>query len=458
MIQTVSGQGYNMKRKKHILVVDDVVFNLKCAEDVLKDKYDLTLASSGKEALECLQKGVPDLVLLDVIMPEMDGYETFANIREIKGMEEVPIIFLTADIGVGSEVMGLQMGAMDYIHKPFDPNIMLSRIKRVLEIEDIKKQLEASAKKDSLTGLWNRNYLQEILNRSGELGAQGAFILFDMDNFKYVNDTFGHLVGDAVLSRFAEGLKERMKPGDVACRLGGDEFAVFINDSMSRSEFAQYLSQWIEQLEGSIQVVKGEDTNITVSAGVVGMPSDGKDFITLYNKADKALYHVKKNGKRTFHFYQEKETLDFESLSNQVDLHEIRERITDKQGYKGVFQLEYEGFSHIFQFIQRSVERSKQNVQMVLLSVRAKAGMEQDHDSTGKLIRLMEDTIVNSLRKGDVANRYNNSQYVILLVDADLNEGKIAAERIVNKCQSQFNECGYEINYDIQTIEKKTEK
>jgi len=443
-----------MKRKKHILVIDDVALNLKCAEDVLKDRYRLTMVSSGKEALEVLHKGAPDLILLDVIMPEMDGYETFANIREMKGMAEVPIIFLTADIGVGSEVMGLQMGAMDYIHKPFDPNIMLSRIKRVLEIEDIKKQLEASAKKDSLTGLWNRNYLQEVLNRSGEMGAHGAFVLFDMDNFKYVNDTFGHLVGDAVLARFAEGLKERMKPGDVACRLGGDEFAVFINDPMTRTEFAQYLSEWIEQLEAAIQVVKGEDTNITVSAGVVGMPTDGKDFITLYNKADKALYHVKKNGKRTFHFYQEKETVDFESLNNQVDLNEIRDRITDKQGYKGVFQLEYEGFSHVYQFIERSVERSKRNVQMVLFSVRAIEGMEQEHENTGKLIRLMEDTIVNSLRKGDVANRYNNSQYVILLVDANLKDGSMVAERIIGKCQDEFNECGYHISYDIQTIEK----
>ncbi len=444
-------------KRKHILVVDDVALNLKCAEAVLRDKYSLSTALSGKEALEILRKETPDLILLDVIMPEMDGYETFASIREMPGMEEVPIIFLTADVGVGSEVMGLQMGAMDYIHKPFDPNIMLSRVKRVLEIEDIKKQLEASAKKDGLTGLWNRNYLQEVLNRAGEMGESGAFVLFDMDNFKYVNDTFGHLVGDAVLARFAEGLKEKMKPGDVACRLGGDEFAIFINDPMSRTDFADFLSKWIEELEESVRVVKGEDTNITVSAGVVGMPTDGKDFVTLYNKADKALYHVKKNGKRTFHFYQEKETVDFESLNNQVDLSQIRERITDKQGYKGVFQLEYEGFSNVFQFIQRSVERSQQNVQMVLLSVRALPGMEQDHENTGKLIRLLEDTIVNSLRKGDVANRYNNSQYVILLVDANKADGEKVAERIIDKCRLDFNECGYEFNYDIQTIEKKTD-
>ena len=159
----------------------------------------------------------------------------------------------------------------------------------------------------------------------------------------------------------------------------------------------------------------------------------------------------------TYHFYQDKELLTFESLNNQVDLQQIQNLITDKQAYKGVFQLEYEGFTQIYQFIQRSVERSNQKVQMVLFTVRARDDMGQDHESTGRLIRLMEDTIVYSLRKNDVANRYNNSQYVILLLDADIKDGDRVAERIIEKCQRQFMECGYEIIYDIQTIKKRTE-
>jgi len=131
---------------KHILVVDDVALNLKRAEAVLNGKYYVSLAHSGKEAVEMLKNEVPDLILLDVIMPEMDGYETFGKIRELPGLQNVPIIFLTADTGVGSEIMGLQMGAMDYIHKPFDPSVMLSRVKRVLENEEMKRRLELNAK------------------------------------------------------------------------------------------------------------------------------------------------------------------------------------------------------------------------------------------------------------------------------------------------------------------------
>lgn len=443
---------------KRILVVDDVSLNLKRAEAVLSGKYQVSLAHSGKEALEMLKQEVPDLVLLDVIMPEMDGYETFGKIRELPGLTDVPIIFLTADTGVGSEIMGLQMGAMDYIHKPFDPSVMLSRVKRVLENEELKKRLELNSKQDILTGLWNRAYLQEIMNFSGEQGGSGIFILLDMDNFKNVNDTLGHLIGDTVLARFADALKPKMNEGDVACRIGGDEFAVFVNTTMSKAEFALVMDEWLVELTEAVREIKGEETNISVSAGIAMMPADGTDFVTLYNRADKALYHVKRNGKRTYHFYEDKEILAFESLNNQVDLQQIQDMITDKQAYKGVFQIEYEGFTQIYQFIQRSVERSNQKVQMVLFTVRAREDIGQDHESTGRLIRLMEDTIVYSLRKNDVANRYNNSQYVVLLLDADVKDGEKVAERIINKCQEQFWECGYEIIYDVQTLKKRTEE
>lgn len=442
-------------KKKHILVVDDVRLNLRCAEDVLKDQYRLTMASSGKQALEILEKEVPDLILLDIIMPDMDGYEVFGKIRQMPGLTNVPIIFLTADTGVESEVMGFQMGAMDYIHKPFNPDVMRCRVKRVIESEDMKRLLEMMAKKDVLTGLWNRSYLQKVVNFTGEQGGKGVLVLFDMDNFKSVNDNFGHLIGDAVLSRFAESLLYKMKVNDVACRLGGDEFAVFFNDSCTKNEFDVFMREWMQELWDAVKVVKGEETGISVSAGIAGMPTDGTDFVTLYNKADKALYNAKNNGKNTYRFYQEKENFDFE-ISKQVDIEQIQERITDKKGYKGAFQLEYAGFTQICHFIQRSVERSKQKVQMVLFSVRAREGMEQNPENTGKLLRLLEDTIINSLRKADVANRYNNSQYVILLLDANLSDGGKVAERVINKCQSEFMENGYEIVYDIETLKKAT--
>ena len=126
-----------METKKHILIVDDVTTNLKVAGDVLKDKYQLSMAKSGAQALEFLKKAKPDLILLDVRMPGMDGYETLEHIKSNVETSNIPVVFLTVDDKRESEIKGLKMGAMDFILKPFEPDIMLSRIEKILQIEDL---------------------------------------------------------------------------------------------------------------------------------------------------------------------------------------------------------------------------------------------------------------------------------------------------------------------------------
>ena len=154
-----------MDRKKHILIVDDVTTNLKLAADVLKDNYQLSMAKSGAQALEFLKKARPDLILLDVRMPGMDGYETLEHIKANTETSNIPVVFLTVDDQRESEIKGLKMGAMDFILKPFEPEIMLSRIEKILQIEDLRKNLSNSAKKDPLTGLWNRKYIEDDIEK-----------------------------------------------------------------------------------------------------------------------------------------------------------------------------------------------------------------------------------------------------------------------------------------------------
>ena len=120
-----------MKVKKQILIVDDVTTNLKCLGEILRNKYSLSMAKSGEQALSMLSKVKPDLVLLDVKMPGMDGYETFERIREIRGFEDIPIIFLTADTESESELKGLRLGAYDFIRKPYEPEVMVGRIELI---------------------------------------------------------------------------------------------------------------------------------------------------------------------------------------------------------------------------------------------------------------------------------------------------------------------------------------
>ena len=134
---------------KHILIVDDVTTNLKCAAEVLKDTYDVTTAKSGKAALQILREMQPDLIMLDVNMPEMNGFEVMERIKEDPVTRDIPVIFLTAEADKENEVTGLKMGAMDFIKKPFEPDIMRSRIEKILQMTEQTKELQNIAGRDS---------------------------------------------------------------------------------------------------------------------------------------------------------------------------------------------------------------------------------------------------------------------------------------------------------------------
>lgn len=296
-----------MEQLKHILLVDDSRTILKHAEIVLKDEYRISTANSGKEALEFIKQTKPDLVLLDINMPEMDGFETLERIRLIPGCDELPVVFLSAETDVKTEIKVLGMGAMDFIRKPLEPQLVSSRLNRIFMIEETKKNLTLNACQDVLTGLWNRQYLEEQVQNYGQSGGVGVFALLDLDNFKTINDTCGHIVGDAVLIKFAETLKEQVRKDDIVCRIGGDEFVLFLKNCKAKSDYVTIIHKLIEIVPLKVAGVTGVDSSEnTVSVGIACMPHDGTEFLTLYNKADKALYHVKQNGKCSYHIYHEK--------------------------------------------------------------------------------------------------------------------------------------------------------
>ena len=189
-----------MKKKKHIIIVDDVTTNLKCVGEILRDDYSLSMAKSGEQAIAMIEKSKPDLILLDIKMPGMDGFETLECIRNNPENIDIPVIFLTADNDNESELRCLKLGASDFIKKPFEPEIMLSRIERILMQEEKNKSIRMEALTDPLTGLWNRKYIMEQVNSfTTRENVTGSFIILDLDNFKGINDTYGHVVGDEAL-------------------------------------------------------------------------------------------------------------------------------------------------------------------------------------------------------------------------------------------------------------------
>lgn len=443
-----------MKVKKQILIVDDVTTNLKCLGEILKDNYSLSMAKSGEQAISMLSKVKPDLVLLDVKMPGMDGYETFKEIKNIKGFEDTPIIFLTADTENESELRGLRLGACDFIRKPYEPEVMVGRIERVLLQEEKNREIRRAALKDSLTGLWNRNYMQTFIDSLSPEDT-GTFLIMDLDNFKGINDKYGHVVGDEALVAFADTLCRFVHKDDVVARLGGDEFAVFLMNCHGRKLLEERVASLIKEVEKELGIVKNDDSASSVSIGVSAYPFDGKNFIELYNNADKALYFVKNNGKSGFHFYDSSENYSFIKSDDRefIDLSDLMGVMEDDPDEDGPFSVEYNGFKNIYRFLKRYVSRTSGQVQLILFTLKDLTRQTlTDKNETAKAMHTLENCVHGTLRKNDVAARYADNQYIVVLVDADSKNREIALNRILENWNVNNQNQNILLKYDMEEM------
>ncbi|MGN0471324.1 MAG: diguanylate cyclase domain-containing protein [Lachnospiraceae bacterium] len=441
----------NESKEKHILIVDDNTTNLKGAADVLEGHYRVSMAKSGEQALNFLNRVKPDLILLDIIMPQMDGYETLQRIKDNPETMDIPVVFLTADNDSESEIRGLKMGAMDYIRKPFEPEVVLSRIEKILRIEELRQNLTISARKDVLTNLWNRGYMEEQVDRVSQSDrTEGVFMLLDMDNFKSINDNFGHIMGDAVLVQFAKTLQSVTREGDVICRFGGDEFAVFLRGHYQKEEIIDIANAIIDGAEEKLNVIRQEGHEVSVSIGIAMMPQDSDRFMDLYSKADKALYFVKQNGKKGVHFYQDNEKYSFHNVARtEFDLGEFKKYVEERTFERGAYQVECEYFRNIYQFIKRNINRTKQKVQITLLTM-------QDGDMTDDVLEQEMDNIAKAitytLRRGDVAARFSRNQFVVILMDTDLTNGINVIKRVIQSYRKISGREDVEIDYDMDNM------
>lgn len=448
-----------MNTKKHILIVDDVNTNLKCLGEILRNDYSLSMVKSGEQAIQMMSKVKPDLILLDVKMPGMDGYETFEKIRENKQYADIPIIFLTADSENGSELKGLRLGASDFIRKPYEPDVMRGRIERVLIMEERNREIRDAALKDSLTGLWNRKYIQTELDSLPE-NATGSFLILDLDNFKGINDTYGHVVGDAALVAFANTLKGFVHKDDIVARIGGDEFAVFLKDCYGKELLSGRIENLIKQVEHQICIIKEDDSESSVSIGISAFPFDGRSFIELYNNADKALYFVKQNGKSDFHFFDPEEKYSFGETENTevIDITQLRGFIEESEPDEGVFKVEYNSFKNIYRFLKRYSQRSGNSIQILLFTLKdLSLGVSPKNNELVLSMRVLENCIKDSLRKNDVATKYTSSQFLVILMDVEEIDRQLVVDRILNNWSICNQYQNILLKYDIEEIKGETE-
>lgn len=650
---------------KQILIVDDNRFNLITAADALKEKYEIYTAKSGMEALSILKDIPIHLILLDIEMPHMDGIETMKHIKADDMINHIPVIFLTGLSNNEVEATCLNLGAQDFIAKPFYKPAMLRRIARVLELEDLRQNLEQqviqkteeveyltlqtittfanaidakdsytnghslrvakysekivknlgwseletrnlyytallhdigkigipdsilnkpdkltqeefeivkthpeigehilknvmvvpylgigayyhhehydgtgyptgkkgediplvgriigiadavdamrsdrsyrkhleddvviselkrcsgthfdpllvdimvdllhkgidlsedettysaeselltsvikeyvkNSKIDALTGLWNRAYVETKINTVlREENTSFALLMIDLDNFKRVNDTWGHLAGDSLLVNVATAIRSILEKNDMACRAGGDEFIIYLESPAGKKYIEEKTKLLIHRIKEKVDSFNSP-IKVTASVGIAFAPEHGKDFSSLYHNADKALYYVKQKGKNNYYIYGEESEQSYQNNFNpkQIDIKTLMQMLTENEIESGPYQVNVKEFEKIYQLLRRNANRNNEALQIILFTFTDQSDNIPNSIDLEDAVRKLVTIVRSSLRIGDVAVKYSSSQYVLLLKDITKQNALFVIDRILR----HYNKTGISEN------------
>jgi diguanylate cyclase (GGDEF)-like protein len=290
-----------------VLVVDDDVSNIEILASILDTECEVIFATSGAQALELALANRPDLILLDVIMPEMDGYTVLTTLKQTPATADIPVIFITGRNDSQAEVHGLELGAADYISKPLSPQVVRIRVRNQLELKRARDDLYHRAVTDGLTGLANRRRFDEVLSleyaRQIRAGGMLSVALLDVDHFKLYNDRYGHLAGDDCLRRIAGVMQGVVKrTSDLVARYGGEEFALILPDTNLTN--AMKVAEAV-RMAISAQAIEHDRSSaaphVTVSLGLATAKCvTGGTPESLVAQADTQLYAAKEAGRNQF--------------------------------------------------------------------------------------------------------------------------------------------------------------
>ena len=288
---------------KKILVVDDEKMNIIALAQFLKPQYEIIVAVDGASAIEAAEKHLPDIILLDIIMPDMNGFDVLVKLKDSAATMDIPVIFLTGLSNAGDEEKGLSLGAVDYITKPFNQSVVKARIKTQLKMVEYVHTIEKLCMLDALTGLSNRRGFDTRLDvewgRAYREKKMLGLIMLDIDKFKVYNDTYGHPQGDILLQAVAEVIGKTLnRPADFAARWGGEEFMILLPDT-TREGTVNIAEQIRVNIKNTIvPCADGIKTSATVSLGADSIiPDDGNLPADLIADVDKLLYAAKNSGR-----------------------------------------------------------------------------------------------------------------------------------------------------------------
>ena len=290
-------------KKNSILIVDDDKMNLKSLTHILNPEYTIFTAKDGPTAIKTAKEYMPDLILLDVLMPGMNGYEVLSALRTFDKTRKIPIVFITGLNSAEDEEKGLALEAADYIGRPFSAAIVKLRVRNQIQIVNQIRTIDRLSTIDQLTGLPNRrgfdNQLSMEWGRAIREKLPINVLMIDVDHFKLYNDTHGHQQGDVALQTVANVFTQTLKrSSDYAARWGGEEFAVLLpnTDLNGALDVAETIRAEIEQT--AIPGIDGSVTRVTISIGVnTQIPTPSHSIDDFIFKVDKALYTAKKTGR-----------------------------------------------------------------------------------------------------------------------------------------------------------------
>lgn len=659
--------------KKIILIVDDDRLTLSTAQNLLGDTYRVVAVNSGKQAYKYLERHTPDLILLDINMPEIGGFEVMGALQADPRWRKIPVIFLTADRSSETEVECFRMGACDFVSKPFEPQTMQSRIKSTLELDGYRKDLQrrldektremeritiqaimtvantVDAKDDYTKGHsmrvaayaelmaqrlgWSEDEVQNtyyvaMLHDVGKIGvpdavlnkpfrltdlefrliqnhtsmgaeilkdfkmfpnvdvgakyhherydgkgypeglkaesipliariialvdsydamtsnrvyrrrlsdeivmqelekgkgsqwdpelvdiflelikegalekqwmqenemaspifdsekiygvamgsesvleaptdyltgvlskrkgeqeiaaglraAGGCLMILDLDHFKKINQTHGHLAGDYALKMTADVLRD-VCGKDIVCRTGGDEFLCFAEGMRSRDAAIVMVNEILDAFakkQEEVDILK--ETQLSIGISLSGV--DGYEFDDLYQRADKALYHVKQNENVHYGFYQSTALVRTPDQSKS-DLETVLQLIRQRDDHSGAFQVDYAEFAHIYDFVSRISERSNQKTQLLLFTLFSSDGSEIELERMEIAMQCVEQAICKSLRGVDVGTRYSSSQFLVVLMGTEKENVRIVTERIIQNYFKLYGGKDITLTFDI---------
>ncbi len=441
----------------NIVAVDDDVAILKNIRTLIGGgDLKVSAVRSGRELLAFMEKHDPDLILLDVMMPELDGFETFKLLRDYEekaGKTPTPVIFLTGASDTDTERKGLEIGAADFISKPFNRDIMLKRIHNTIMNTKKIETLQEEASYDQLTGFLNKANTGDRMNELCN-NENGSLMIIDLDNFKLVNDIYGHDMGDKVLSAFADIVRQNTRSHDVLCRIGGDEFLIFCKNLLKESAVSSITKRLNERLVSVSEELMGENFGIPigVSVGAVFVPESGRDYDSLFQLADKALYKVKQNGKHGFSIYGEtKGKEDSDEELPMEELLQFTKVLSERGGIHGSFEIGQDAFMAVYRFISRLALETGMSVQKLLFILKLKPG-EVNSD---EVLSLFWDMLKKNLRVCDPVIRLKSNQFFALLPRVSRGEAELLGEKIQKEARRIEGFEAYECNYFLESIECK---